>query len=114
MINYAMIIDLRSAVTAEAQRVSKLLFGNQDRLLVAAAIAEAEPGALYGQALAEAAHMSENRVGAQLPHFADAGLLVRLPKVGADRRVYYERRESAFWSLCTELMTEIEQRVAAG
>jgi DNA-binding MarR family transcriptional regulator len=107
MIQYSMIIDDDSGVTVEIQRISKLLFGNQDRLLVASTIARAEPGSMYEKALAELAEISENRVGAQLSRFVEAGLLIRLPKVGAERRVYYERRESSFWSLCADLLDEI-------
>jgi hypothetical protein len=113
MVHDSYIIQYEGAVMDEALVVSKHLFGNQDRLLVAAAIARAEPGALYAQALAELSGMTEKRVGLQLPHFLSAGLLTKLPKVGSERRIYYERRESAFWSLCASLATEIEERVTA-
>lgn len=108
-----MILGHQPAVEAELQRQSKLLFGNQDRLLVAAAVALADRGSLYASALAELAGISEVRVGAQLRHFVDAGLLVKLPKVGGERRVYYARVDSPLWTLCAALKDEIAARVAA-
>lgn len=76
---------------------SHTLWGNQDRLVVAVAVAEAEPGELYSEQLAETIGILPNRVGPSLKRFETKGLLVRMPKVGGDRRVYYERRNAAFW-----------------
>jgi DNA-binding MarR family transcriptional regulator len=108
-----MIIDTGSAAFAEIQRVSKLVFGNQDRLVVAAAVAEAEPGALFGRDLAEQIGITDNRVGPHLRALEEAALLVRLPKVGSERRVYFERCDSAFWTLCTQFFGELDSRVKA-
>jgi hypothetical protein len=102
-----LIIDHESAVFEEVQRTSKLLFGNQDRLVVAAGVADAEPGSIFGQGLAESIGIADSRVGAQLSVLEDARLLVRLPKVGSERRVYFERRDSSFWELCLSLCQEI-------
>jgi DNA-binding MarR family transcriptional regulator len=102
-----MIIESDSAAFSRVQDASKTLFGNQDRLVVAAAVAEAEPGTIYGQSVAAALRLSDNRVGPQLARLEEAGLLVRLPKVGGERRVYFERRESAFWDLCVALCREL-------
>jgi DNA-binding MarR family transcriptional regulator len=107
MIYESMIIGIESAIFSEAQRVSKALFGNQDRLIVASFVAEAEPGEIYGQRIAERLGISDNRVGPQLNRFESAGLLTRLPKVGSERRQYFERRDSAFWELCAELCRDI-------
>lgn len=77
--------------------------GNQDRLLVAAAVAEAEAGALYAQNLAAIAGITDARVGPQLVRLEQLGVLVRMPRTGGDRRVYYERQNDAFWAAITAL-----------
>ncbi len=105
-----MIIEQTSAGFAEALRVSRLLFGNQDRLLVTAAVAAAEPGSIYARSIAEQIGITDNRVVPQLGSLEAAGLLVRLPKVGGERRVYYERVQSSFWELCSNLIAEIAAR----
>jgi DNA-binding MarR family transcriptional regulator len=102
-----MIIHQRSAIFDGVQRLSKLLFGNQDRLVVAAAVADAETRSVYARQLAESIGIADARVGPQLAVFEEAGLLVRLPKAGGERRVYFERRESSFWTLCLDLCQEI-------
>ena len=112
MVHDSYIILYGQAVMDEAQVVSKHLFGNQDRLLVAATIARAEPGALYAQALAELSGLTEKRVGLQLPHFVHGGVLTKLPKVGSERRIYYERGTSAFWDLAAQLVDEIAARLS--
>jgi DNA-binding MarR family transcriptional regulator len=105
-----LIIEQSSVGFAEAQRVSKALFGNQDRLMVAAAIAEAEPGSVFGRSLATQLGISDHRVGLQLKALESAGLLVRMPKVGGEQRVYFERVSSGFWDLCVKLAAEIADR----
>jgi DNA-binding MarR family transcriptional regulator len=105
-----MIIQNGSASFEEAQRISRVLFGNQDRLAVAAAIAVAEPGSIYGRSLAAQIGITDNRVGPQLKALAEAGLLVRLPQVGGERIVYYERAESVFWNLVARLAEETAER----
>jgi DNA-binding MarR family transcriptional regulator len=106
-----MILDNQSAVFDEALRLSRLLFGNQDRLLVAAVIADAEAGSIYARNIAEQIGITDNRVTPQLASLEGAGLLTRLPKFGGERRVYYERAESSFWTLCADLAAEIAARV---
>src|SRR5687767_7876844 len=105
-----MIIDQGSASFEEALRVSRLLFGNQDRLIVSAAVAAVEAGSIYAHNIAEQVGITDNRVAPQLTSLEKAGLLVRLPKVGGERRVYYERIESSFWKLCAGLAAEIASR----
>jgi DNA-binding transcriptional regulator GbsR (MarR family) len=82
---------------------SAALWGNQDRLIVAWAISEADPADLYGQALGERLGISDSRVGLQLRKFTELGLLVRLPKAGGARRVYYQRANQAFWDAVREM-----------
>jgi DNA-binding MarR family transcriptional regulator len=106
-----MIIDTKSDAFEEALRVSRLLFGNQDRLLVASAVATAEAGSIYAHNIAEQIGITDNRVALQLSNLEGAGLLTRLPKVGGERRVYYERSASSFWKLCPDLAAEVTARV---
>jgi DNA-binding MarR family transcriptional regulator len=110
MIYDSMILDIRSAGFDEALRVSRLLFGNQDRLLVAVAVAAAEAGSIYARNIAEQIGITDNRVTPQLASLEAAGLLMRMPKVGGERRVYYERAESSFWTFCTDLAAELATR----
>jgi DNA-binding MarR family transcriptional regulator len=103
-----MILEKESAAFEEALRVSKLVFGNQDRLLVAAAVAVAEAGSIYARNIAEQLGITDNRVAPHLRTFEAAGLLVSLPSVGGERRVYYERVDSSFWPLCADLTATIK------
>lgn len=89
--------------THRLRTLSKLLFGNADRLEVAAAIARAEPGGLFSRALAEDLDLPDNRVQKQLKQFEAADLLVALPAVGGERRVYCERKDSFFWAAADRL-----------
>lgn len=89
--------------TYDLMNASQKLMGNQDRLLVAAAVADAEPGALYAQNLASMIGIADARIGPQLARFEALGLLVRMPRTGGDRRVYYERRNDAFWKAVASL-----------
>jgi DNA-binding MarR family transcriptional regulator len=102
-----MIIEQASDAFPEVQLISKLLFGNQNRLVVAAAIAEAEPGTIYARHIAESIGIVDAYVGPQLAVFEKAGLLVRLPKIGGERIVYFERRDSSFWELCRAVCQDI-------
>jgi DNA-binding MarR family transcriptional regulator len=86
--------------------LSKLLLGNADRVQVAAAISRSEPGGLYSRALADSLRWPDSRVQKQLKQFEEADLLVLLPSVGGERRVYYERKESAFWDFAAALELE--------
>jgi hypothetical protein len=85
---------------------SKLLFGNVDRVEVAAVVARAERGGIYSRALAVELGWPDNRVQKQLKQFAEAGLLTALPQLGGERRVYYERADSSFWGACEQLLSE--------
>jgi len=78
--------------------VSQGLWGNQDRLPVAAAVGETDPADLYAQKLAALVGIPENRISLQLRMFVNLGLLVRLPKAGGERRVYYQRTNQPFWN----------------
>lgn len=83
--------------------ISQGLWGNQDRFLVAVAVATADPSDLYAQALGELLGMADNRVGPQLKRFVDLGLLVRLPKAGSERRVYHQRANEPFWGAVRQM-----------
>jgi hypothetical protein len=109
----SLIIEHDSEVFPLVQRVSKALFGNQDRLVVAAAVATADPGSIFGRHLADQIGIVDARVGPHLAAFERADLLVRLPKLGGDQRVYFERRDSTFWPLCERLCEEVVARETA-
>ncbi len=80
---------------------SKLLFGNADRLQVAAAVANS-PGVVHAQELSDALGISPPRVRTQLMAFTSAGLMTRLPR---NQNIQsYERNEDPFWSLALRLV----------
>lgn len=100
-------VDIDPDVSAARASLSVSLFGNQDRLTVAAAVAHSQPGDLYGQSIAEQTGLPQSRVGPQLKRLVQAGLLTELPRVGGDRRVFYERHASVFWDLAPSLQEEL-------
>jgi DNA-binding MarR family transcriptional regulator len=101
-----MIHTLEIVTDIHVTELSKLLFGNRDRVLVAAAVADAEAGTLFARALAGATGLTDSRVQKQLKQFEAAGLLVRMPQVGGERCVFYERRPSAYWDAAIALAQE--------
>jgi DNA-binding MarR family transcriptional regulator len=103
-----MIVDIEADTFPRLQELSRILMGNQDRLPVTLAVAQMDPADLYGKAIADELKMSPNRVGAQLKVLEEAGLVLRLPKVGSERRQYFQRTKSSFWRLCEALCDEID------
>jgi DNA-binding transcriptional ArsR family regulator len=86
------------------RRMSKLLFGNADRLEVAAALADPERHVVSASELAFDLKIAPSRVWTQLRTFAEAGLLEAMPRTG--NTVYYIRRDSPFWTLALTLVRE--------
>lgn len=76
---------------------SQKLWGNQDRLPVAYVVSGADPADLYAQKLADRLGISDTRVGPHLARLESQGLLVKLPRGGGSRRVYYQRSNDGFW-----------------
>lgn len=103
-------VDVESDEFALLLDVSGTLFGNQDRLLVAAAVADADAADLWCQALAKETGIADARVGPQLKRFARAGLLTELPRVEGDRRIFYLRHDSAFWEMAVRVRDEVLSR----
>jgi hypothetical protein len=77
---------------------SKALFGNQDRLQVATAIARSQSDTINATDLSLELGMLNSRVRAQLIALADAGLLMAGPPTGGKR--WYVRLKSPFWQTC--------------
>jgi DNA-binding MarR family transcriptional regulator len=48
-------------------------------------------------------------VNAELKVLERAGLVARVPRQKGERRVYLARQESAYWTLCRELVSRAEQ-----
>lgn len=94
--------------TSRIRMMSKQLFGNADRIEVAAAVAAANSEPLYSRALATDLNWPDNRVQKQLKQFQQAGLLSAVPQLGGERRVYYVRKESHFWEAAARLKAECE------
>jgi hypothetical protein len=81
------------------------LFGNQDRVEVAVAIAANEDGAVNATDLAIETGLINTRVRAQLRALADVGLLAEVPAAGELKR-WYVRQDSTFWQICLDLYDE--------
>ena len=86
---------------------SRGLFGNLDRLEVAAAIAASPDGVVNATDLQWELRIANNRVRAQLVAFVDLGFLQ--PVSTEARKRYYVRLESPFWATCLELYGQWSQ-----
>jgi DNA-binding transcriptional regulator YhcF (GntR family) len=95
---------------AHVRRASKLLFGNADRLPVAAEIARPGRTVVSASELAKELQIAPNRVWQQLRTFAEVGLLQELPRIGST--VDYLRCESPFWPLAHALLRDLAQDAA--
>ncbi len=82
--------------------MSKLLFGNQDRLEVGVAVARSKDGAVNATDLGLELGIAQPRVRNQLVALEKAGLLDRMPKSG-DLKQWFLRSESPFWDVCLVL-----------
>ena len=83
---------------------SKAVFGNRDRLEVAAVIAESEDGLVNATDIAASLGLANPRVRAQLLAFTEAELLS--PDSGADVKRWYVRKDSPLWQACLDLVEE--------
>ncbi len=87
-----------------ARALSRALFGGaQYRLEVGAAIAAGD-GLVCAKDLADELGdpPGKGSVHLELKTLERAGLLTRMPKEKAERRVYLARQESAYWAMCEE------------
>jgi hypothetical protein len=80
---------------------SKLVFGNADRLQVAAAVARAASGVVHAQEISNLVGISPPRVRSQLLALSASGLLRQLPRHGMT--VDYERVDDPFWDAVSSL-----------
>jgi hypothetical protein len=116
MLHYAQIIQTESiflpptslpANTRKRLRAhSRALFGNLDRLEVAAAIA-ASDGTVNATDLQWQLRIANNRVRAQLVVLAELGLLQHVDL--ETRKRHYVRLESPLWSTCLDLYRQWSQ-----
>jgi hypothetical protein len=82
---------------------SKALFGNMDRLVVAAAVAGSPDGVVNATDLSWQLRLANNRVRAQLLAFAEVGLL-RAPPDTDGRKRWFVRIDDPFWDACRDLV----------
>lgn len=90
-----------SNTTVSVRARSKLVFGNADRLQVAAAVARASSGVVHAQEISTLLGISPPRVRSQLLALSAAGLLRQLPRHGMT--VDYERVDDPFWDAASAL-----------
>jgi hypothetical protein len=81
---------------------SKQLFGNADRLQVAAAVARTSSGVVHAQELSNRLGISPPRVRTQLLAFVAADLMIALPREGNIQS--YERVDDEFWDMAAGLV----------
>lgn len=96
---------------ARIRVISDAIFGAKHRLPIAVVIERAPAEDLYAEGLAEPAGTSSAQAGAELKHFAKAGLLELLPtKPEPGRRGQppkrYAKRRSHLWELAVKLAEE--------
>lgn len=94
--------ETASSEPREALRLfSKIVFGNRDRLEVAAAIARSRDGFVNATDLQDELGIAQSRIRNQLVAFSEAGLLSAFPS--SDLKRWYQRLDSSFWQACLDL-----------
>lgn len=87
------------------RELSRVLFGGaQYRLEVGAALRSDELTNIKELAEQLGDPPGTASVNTELKRLEEAGLLIRLPRVGSDRRVHLRARSSSYWELCRELV----------
>ncbi|HEU4703775.1 MAG TPA: hypothetical protein VFS37_14945 [Conexibacter sp.] len=89
------------------RRHSKKLFGNQDTLLVAVAVARSATGSVNATEIGWQVRLQANRVRAQLIAFVELGYMDDGPM--RDRTRWFVRRPSSFWSMCEQVFGELAE-----
>ena len=93
-------------VRARVREVSKVLFGANYRLEVAAAIA-AQDAPFYLKRLVEITGIPHSAVHVELRHLLEVGMLKDVPTFSGERIRYLDRSESVFWTLVREYLDEL-------
>lgn len=96
--------QLSEGARGRVRKHSKKLFGNQDTLLVAVAVARSPTGVVNATEIGWQVRLQANRVRTQLMAFVDLGYMedgsVR------ERTRWFVRRDSSFWSMCEKIFSE--------
>jgi hypothetical protein len=92
--------ELRERVRAHSKR----LFGNQDTLLVAVAVARSQ-GVVNATDIGWQVRLQANRVRTQLMSFVDLGYMEDGPI--RERTRWFVRRPSSFWPMCEQVFREL-------
>ncbi len=102
-------VQAPSDISKEATRaVSKLLHGGaRYRVEIGAMIAA--NATIDTGGIAEELGLSRQLVNQELHALERAGLIERVSPVASDRKVYFSRHDSAYWSWCVEAVTEAER-----
>lgn len=100
----AVMASLSSPERERLRDNSKRLFGNRDRLEVAAAIAGSVDPAVNATDLSADLGMVNSRVRAQLIVLSQVRLLDEVPYTTDLSKRWYLRRDSPFWDACVDLL----------
>lgn len=97
------------------RRVSRGLLGNQHKLAIAAAIADALAEGVqdfYARQISRQVVMAaDNQVGDVFRQLYASGLLIPVEEKGDQLRKLYRTRESSYWNLCRVLRDELKEAV---
>jgi hypothetical protein len=97
--------QLSAKARDRARKHSKKLFGNQDTLLVAIAVARSPTQAVNATELGWELRLQANRVRAQLLDFVELGYMD--DGYMQDRTRWFVRLDSTFWAMCEQIFAEV-------
>jgi hypothetical protein len=84
--------------------LSKVVFGNRDRVEVAVAIARSSDGVVNATDLSREIDLPQSRVRNQLVAMAEGELLTVFDTT--DLKRWYKRKDAPFWNACIALYLE--------
>jgi len=96
--------QLSDGARERVRKHSKMLFGNQDTLLVAVAVARSSTGSVNATEIGWQVRLQANRVRAQLIAFVELGYMEDGQM--RDRTRWFVRRGSGFWAMCEQIFSE--------
>lgn len=93
------------AQSAAVQNLSKVVFGQKNRLAVMVAIAESDGVVTPGELAVQLGFPAQSAIQLTLRDLQAAGLIVRMDASAASRATFYRRNDaSAAWELARQLL----------
>jgi hypothetical protein len=107
MIHITVIIEHGSDEFTQLAAASRALFGNQDRLVIALAVADQDEPLVFARSIAASLRIADTRVALQLKALEAAGVLFRHPRPPGQKHQYFERLEGCFWPFVGEFAADV-------